>query len=104
MKFILFIVLFFVLVPWAKGSRPNVVVVFIDDMGWGDFSCFGNELAKTPHIDKLAQEEKEFNKKINDPNYPKISDKFSKEIHKMQQSIDAYELKKNKNLNLSKNK
>ena len=55
MKFILFTVLSFLLVPWAKGSRPNVVVVFIDDMGWGDFSCFGNELAKTPHIDKLAQ-------------------------------------------------
>jgi len=55
-KFILFTVLSFLLVPWAKGSRPNVVVVFIDDMGWGDFSCFGNELAKTPHIDKLAHE------------------------------------------------
>ena len=56
MKSILFTALYLLLVPWAKGARPNVVVVFIDDMGWGDFSCFGNELAKTPHIDKLAQE------------------------------------------------
>ena len=37
-------------------TRPNIVLIFIDDMGWGDFSCFGNEAAKTPHIDRLAKE------------------------------------------------
>ena len=37
-------------------DRPNIVVVFIDDMGWGDFSCFGNQDARTPHIDRLAAE------------------------------------------------
>jgi len=36
--------------------RPNIVLVFIDDMGWGDFSCFGNEDARTPHIDAMARE------------------------------------------------
>lgn len=36
--------------------RPNVVLVLIDDMGWGDFSCFGNPEAKTPNIDRLAGE------------------------------------------------
>jgi arylsulfatase A-like enzyme len=40
----------------AAAARPNIVVVFIDDMGWGDFSCFGNQDAKTPHIDRLAAE------------------------------------------------
>ena len=30
-------------------QRPNIVLVFIDDMGWGDFSCFGNTEANTPH-------------------------------------------------------
>ncbi|MCA9138751.1 MAG: sulfatase-like hydrolase/transferase, partial [Planctomycetales bacterium] len=30
--------------------------VFIDDMGWGDFSCFGNQDASTPQIDRLAKE------------------------------------------------
>ena len=37
-------------------DRPNVIVVLIDDLGWGDFSCFGNTAAKTPHIDRLAAE------------------------------------------------
>ncbi|MCP4452366.1 MAG: sulfatase-like hydrolase/transferase [Planctomycetes bacterium] len=37
-------------------GQPNIVLVFIDDMGWGDFSCFGNEAAQTPNIDRLARE------------------------------------------------
>jgi arylsulfatase A-like enzyme len=41
---------------YAIAERPNIILVFIDDMGWGDFSCFGNEHAKTPHIDRLAKE------------------------------------------------
>ena len=47
----------------ADGSRvdaiaapPNIVLVFIDDMGWGDFSCFGNRTVTTQHIDRLADE------------------------------------------------
>ena len=37
-------------------QQPNIIVIFIDDMGWGDFSCFGNQDAQTPQIDRLAQE------------------------------------------------
>jgi iduronate 2-sulfatase len=40
----------------APKARPNIVMVFIDDMGWQDFSCFGNTAAKTPNIDRLAAE------------------------------------------------
>ena len=40
----------------TQAERPNIILVFIDDMGWGDFSCFGNEHANTPHIDRLAKE------------------------------------------------
>ncbi|MGC6446534.1 MAG: sulfatase-like hydrolase/transferase [Rubripirellula sp.] len=50
----------FVLVALCSAVRadtqPNVVVVFIDDMGWSDFSCFGNADAETPAIDRLARE------------------------------------------------
>ncbi len=40
----------------VAADQPNVILVFIDDMGWGDFSCFGNDDAKTPNIDRLASE------------------------------------------------
>ncbi|MEQ9408002.1 MAG: sulfatase-like hydrolase/transferase [Fuerstiella sp.] len=40
----------------AAADRPNIVLVFIDDMGWGDFSCFGNDDAATPNVDRLAAE------------------------------------------------
>ncbi len=37
-------------------AKPNFILVFIDDMGWADFSCFGNTEAETPNIDRLAVE------------------------------------------------
>lgn len=39
-----------------RPAKPNILVIFIDDMGFADPSCFGNPLIKTPHIDKLAEE------------------------------------------------
>ncbi len=39
-----------------NSQKPNVILVFIDDMGWEDFSSFGNTDAQTPNIDKLASE------------------------------------------------
>ncbi|WP_193211934.1 sulfatase-like hydrolase/transferase [Luteolibacter marinus] len=42
--------------PLAAAQRPNFIMVFIDDMGWADFSCFGNKEAQTPNIDRLAAE------------------------------------------------
>ncbi|UZR97428.1 sulfatase-like hydrolase/transferase [Chondrinema litorale] len=37
-------------------KKPNVILIFIDDMGWADLSSFGNMDAQTPNIDKLASE------------------------------------------------
>jgi len=42
--------------PSAFSAQPNFIMVFIDDMGWGDFSCFGNRDAKTPNVDRMAGE------------------------------------------------
>lgn len=38
------------------GSPPNIIVILVDDLGWHDLSCFGNEAAQTPHLDRLAAE------------------------------------------------
>ncbi len=37
-------------------DRPNIVFVFIDDMGYGDLSCYGNTDITTANIDRLAAE------------------------------------------------
>ena len=42
--------------PDAIAAPPNIVLVFIDDMGWGDFSCYGNKVVTTQNIDRLADE------------------------------------------------
>ena len=40
------------------GKRPNVLVILFDDVGWGDFGCYGGGAAvgaPTPNIDRLAR-------------------------------------------------
>lgn len=37
-------------------SRPNIVVIFMDDMGYGDPACYNGSLYETPNIDRLAAE------------------------------------------------
>lgn len=37
-------------------DRPNVVLVITDDQGYGDLSCHGNPVLKTPNLDQLASE------------------------------------------------
>lgn len=46
------------LCPAAQSAErpPNVVVIFCDDMGWGDVGCFGNPTIRTPHLDRMANE------------------------------------------------
>ena len=41
-----------------RGKRPNILVVLFDDVGWGDFGCYGGGVAvgaATPNIDALAR-------------------------------------------------
>jgi len=41
--------------PLETGSsKPNIVILFIDDLGYGDIACFGNPRIPTPNIDSLA--------------------------------------------------
>ncbi len=56
MKSLLLTLLALLSLPLAAAERPNFILILIDDMGWGDLSCFGNRDAKTPNIDRLAAE------------------------------------------------
>ena len=43
-------------VPVSSAAPPNFVVIFIDDMGYGDIEPFGSKLNKTPHLNRMAAE------------------------------------------------
>ena len=43
------------LVP-AAAAPPNIVIIYADDLGWGDLSCYGNTDRKTPNLDTMANE------------------------------------------------
>jgi len=46
------IVLFHCQVP---GPPPNIILIVVDDMGWSDLGCYGNDFHETPNIDRLAE-------------------------------------------------
>ena len=40
----------------AEPSRPNIILLLADDLGFGDLSCFGSPAVTTPHLDRLASQ------------------------------------------------
>ncbi len=57
------VLLFFTVIAFFTSSQetsaadqPNIVFIFIDDLGWGDVGCYGNDFIDTPCIDQLAKE------------------------------------------------
>src|SRR5207247_5845013 len=37
-------------------KAPNIVVIFVDDLGYGDLGCYGHPSIRTPHLDRMAAE------------------------------------------------
>lgn len=48
--------MFTVNVLCATKSKPNLVLIMVDDLGIGDVGCYGNKTLRTPNIDRLAAE------------------------------------------------
>lgn len=42
--------------PATSISKPNVILIFADDLGYGDLSCYGHPVTRTPRLDRMAQE------------------------------------------------
>jgi len=52
--------IFFVTVPAQKSSKPNVIYILADDMGYGELGCYGQTKILTPNIDNLARQGMKF--------------------------------------------
>lgn len=47
----------FALPALAQTNRPpNIVLIYADDLGWGDLSCYGHPTIRTPNLDRMAAE------------------------------------------------
>lgn len=40
----------------SSATKPNIVFILTDDMGFGDIACYGGTFVPTPHIDQIAKE------------------------------------------------
>jgi len=40
----------------VMAGQPNVIIIFSDDLGYGDLSCYGSPNVRTPHLDRMAAE------------------------------------------------
>ena len=46
--------------PPSPAAAPNIIVIFCDDLGYGDLACFGSTVNRTPHLDSLARDGRKF--------------------------------------------
>lgn len=42
--------------PILKKDKPNIIFIMADDLGYADLGCYGQELTKTPYIDRMAEQ------------------------------------------------
>jgi len=40
----------------AAATKPNIIFILADDLGYGDLGCFGQKMLATPHVDRMAAE------------------------------------------------
>lgn len=54
MRYFLILLVAFGLSSCSKSDSPNILLIVVDDLGYADLACYGNELVETPNIDRLA--------------------------------------------------
>ena len=49
--------------PASTEVKPNVIIINVDDLGYGDIGCYGATKVKTPNIDRLASQGRSFTRR-----------------------------------------
>jgi len=57
----LFTFLAFVALSIQAADKPNFILFITDDISWDDLGCYGSKVAKTPHLDRMANQGMRFN-------------------------------------------
>ena len=52
----LILTLVFAVAAFASSNKPNFIIIFADDLGYGDLGCYGATHIKTPRLDRMARE------------------------------------------------
>lgn len=56
MKYLAWLLFMATVAAAAVESRPNIVMILVDDLGYADLACYGSKVQRTPNIDRLAAE------------------------------------------------
>ena len=40
----------------AAQPKPNIIIIYADDLGYGDLGCYGSKVNRTPHLDQMAKD------------------------------------------------
>ncbi|WP_236974612.1 sulfatase family protein [Membranihabitans maritimus] len=54
--YIIILFLFSSVEIFSQNDKPNIIVIFCDDLGYGDLGTFGHPTIQTPHLDRMAEE------------------------------------------------
>lgn len=57
---LMFVVIFLMPFVATASQQPNIVLIFADDMGYGDLGCYGHPTIATPNLDRMAAEGMKF--------------------------------------------
>lgn len=53
---LIFLSIFGTTISNKAAEPPNIIIIYADDMGWGDLGCYGHPSIRTPNLDRMAAE------------------------------------------------